>query len=45
MFFAFKKRTTDRISHAAGVSIFLNIINTQHDAYTLFRCLQIASVP
>jgi len=32
MFFAFKKRITDRISHAVGFSIFLNIINTQHDA-------------
>ena len=32
MFFAFKKRITGRISHAAGFSIFLNIINTQHDA-------------
>ena len=32
MFFAFKNRITDRISHAAGYSIFLSIINTQHDA-------------
>jgi hypothetical protein len=32
IFFAFKKRITDRISHAAGFSVFLNIINTQHDA-------------
>ena len=32
MFFAFKKRITDRISRAAGFFIFLNIINTQHDA-------------
>jgi len=32
MFFAFKKWVTDRISHAAGFSIFLNFINTQHDA-------------
>ena len=32
MFFTFKKRITDRISHAVGFSIFLNIINTQHDA-------------
>jgi len=45
LFFAFKKWITDRISHAAGFSIFLNIINTQHDAWTLFKCLQILSVP
>ena len=45
MFFAFKKWITDRISHAAGFSIFLKIINTHHDALTLFKCLQIASVP
>jgi len=32
MFFAFKKRITDHISHAAGFSIFWNIINTKHDA-------------
>jgi len=32
MFSAFKKRITDRISRAAGFSVFLNIINTQHDA-------------
>ena len=32
MFFAFKKRITDNISHAARFSIFLNIINIQHDA-------------
>jgi len=32
MFSAFKKRITGRISHTAGFSIFLNIINTQHDA-------------
>ena len=32
MFFAFKKRITDRSSHAVRFSIFLNIINTQHDA-------------
>jgi hypothetical protein len=32
MFFPFKKRITDRISHAAGSSVFLNIINTQHNA-------------
>ena len=32
MFFTFKKWITDRISQAVGVSIFLNIINTQHDA-------------
>jgi hypothetical protein len=32
MFFAFKKWITDRISHATGLSVFLNIINTQHDA-------------
>jgi hypothetical protein len=31
MFFAFKKRLTDRISYAAGFSTFLNIIYTQHD--------------
>jgi hypothetical protein len=29
MFLAFKKWITDRISHAAGFSIFLNILNTQ----------------
>jgi hypothetical protein len=28
MFFAFKKRITDRISHAVGFSVFLNVINT-----------------
>jgi hypothetical protein len=44
-FFAFKKRITDRISHAAGFSIFLNIINTQHYKQTVFECLQIAPVP
>ena len=32
IFFAFKKQITDRISRAVGFSIFLNIINTQHDA-------------
>ena len=32
MFFAFKKRITDRISHAMGFCIFLNIINIQHNA-------------
>jgi hypothetical protein len=32
MFFAFKKRITDCISHAAGFSVFLNIINTQQNA-------------
>jgi len=32
MFFAFKNRITGRISHATGFSIFLNIINTPHDA-------------
>jgi len=32
MFFAFKKWITDRISHAAEFSIFLNIRNTQHGA-------------
>ena len=31
MFFALQKRITDYVSHAAGFSIFLNIINTQHD--------------
>jgi len=31
MFFTFKKRITDRVSHAAGFSIFLNIINSQHN--------------
>jgi len=31
MFFAFKKQITEHISHAVGFSIFLNIINTQHD--------------
>ena len=31
-FFAFKQRITDRISHVVGFSIFLNIINTKHDA-------------
>ena len=30
-FFAFKKPITDRISRAAGFSIFLNVISTQHD--------------
>jgi len=44
MFFAFKKLITDRISHAVGFSIFLNIIKIQHDALTLFECLWIASV-
>jgi hypothetical protein len=32
MFLAFKKRITDRISHAAGFSIFLNVVSTQDDA-------------
>jgi hypothetical protein len=32
MFLAFKKRITERISHVAGFSIFLNIANTQDDA-------------
>jgi hypothetical protein len=32
MFLAFKKRITDRIAHAAGFSIFLNIASTQDDA-------------
>ena len=45
LFFAFKKRITDRISHAAGFFIFLSIINTQHDAWILFDCVHIASVP
>jgi hypothetical protein len=27
-----RNKITDRISHAAGFSVFLNIINTQHDA-------------
>ena len=36
---------TYRISHTAGFSVFLNIINTQHDVETLFECLQTASVP
>jgi len=43
MFFRFKKRVTDRISHAAGFSIFLNIINTRQCVDT--ECLQIVSVP
>jgi hypothetical protein len=30
MFFAFKKRITDRILHAAGFSIFLSIKKNQH---------------
>jgi len=30
--FTSKKQITDHISHAAGFSIFLNIINKQHDA-------------
>jgi hypothetical protein len=41
MFLAFKKRITDRILHAAGFSIFLNIVNTQDEA---LHCLQMASV-
>ena len=45
MFFAFKKRITDRISHVAGFSTFLNIINTQHDAKTIFECLWTAFAP
>jgi hypothetical protein len=45
MFLAFKKRITERISHAAGFSIFLNNLNTQDDAKTRFDCLQIAYVP
>jgi hypothetical protein len=45
MFLAFKKQITDRISHAAGFSIFLNIVNTQDDTYTPFDYLQMASVP
>jgi hypothetical protein len=32
MFLIFKKRITERISHAAGFSIFLNIVNTQGNA-------------
>jgi hypothetical protein len=32
MFLAFKKRITECISHAAGFSIFLNIVNTQDNA-------------
>ena len=32
MFFKFKKWITDRISHAVAFSVFLNFINTQHDA-------------
>jgi len=32
MFSAFKKQIADYISHAAGFSILLNIINTQHNA-------------
>jgi hypothetical protein len=31
MFRAFTKLITDRISNAAGFSIFLNILNTQYD--------------
>jgi hypothetical protein len=34
MFLAFKKRITEHISHAADFSIFLNILNTQDDAWT-----------
>jgi len=44
MFFTFKKWITDRISHVMGLSISLNIINTQHEAWTLFECLWTASV-
>jgi hypothetical protein len=44
MFLAFKKRITERISHAAGFSIILNIVNAEDDAYIWFDCLQIASV-
>jgi hypothetical protein len=32
MFLASKKQIIDHISHAAGFSIFLNIVNTQDDA-------------
>jgi hypothetical protein len=45
LFLAFKKRITGRISHVVGFSIFLNIVNTQDDAWTWFTCLQMASVP
>jgi hypothetical protein len=40
-----QERITDRISHAAGLSVFLDIINKQHNALTLFECLQTASMP
>jgi len=46
MFFTFKKRITDCISHMAGFNIFLNIINTQHSTMRKqFDCPQISSVP
>jgi hypothetical protein len=45
MFLAIKKRITDRISHAAGFLIFLNIVNIQDDVQTRFDCLQMVSVP
>jgi hypothetical protein len=45
MFLAFKKWITDRISHAAGFLIFLNIVDTQDDVKTWFDCLQMASMP
>jgi len=32
-------------SHAAGFSIFLNIIHTRHNAWTLFKCLHIVYGP
>jgi hypothetical protein len=44
MFLAFKKRITERISQAAGYSIFLNIVNTGK-CVNVSHCLQIASVP
>jgi hypothetical protein len=43
MFLALKKRITDGISHAAGFSFFLNILNTADNAW--FDFLQIGSVP
>jgi hypothetical protein len=44
MFLAFVKWITDHISHATGISSFLNMVKTQDNAEMQFDCLQMAPV-
>jgi hypothetical protein len=44
MFLVLKKRITERVSHAAGFSNFLNIVNTQDDEQKRLDCLQMISL-